>query len=181
MTSRLAALGVLCALNTVAHFVPFERAALAPDDYMYLAHHAAPDFETLVRETAANRHRPVNHAFLIAQAGLVGDSPGSALLLVFASTTVLLAAAYLLCEEVLGGPDRAFVAAAIFCLLPQKAEVYHTAVFANVNLVTAVYVLGLALFVVHARVGRPATLFASVAAYGVAIFWYEVGFFLPLA
>ncbi|MFA5094878.1 MAG: hypothetical protein WC512_06520, partial [Candidatus Omnitrophota bacterium] len=76
--------------------------------------------------------------------------------------------------------SAAFIGAAVFCLLPNKLETYHTLIFLNINLVSILYILSFTLFIIHAGTGRRGALLASVMLYAAGIFWYEVGFFMPL-
>ena len=68
---------LLIALNVVAHFVPFERAALAPDDYAILLKVQALSFPDLVTTALHNPDRPVNQLVLFCQTALTCRSHGS--------------------------------------------------------------------------------------------------------
>jgi hypothetical protein len=159
--------------------MPFERAALAPDDYATLVR-SLPAAEGVASPIKSYADRPLNYAFLSFQAKNIGDNAGLAFILLFLSACALLLAVFILLEKVFGDTSAAFVGAAVFCLLPNKLETYHTLIFLNINLVSLIYVMSFALFIAHAGTGRRGALLASVLLYAAGIFWYEVGFFMPL-
>ncbi|MFA5316111.1 MAG: hypothetical protein WC369_01650 [Dehalococcoidales bacterium] len=176
---RPAAIALLLMMNLTAHFMPFERAALAPDDYATLVR-SLPAAEGAASPVKTYADRPLNYAFLAFQAKNIGDNAGLAFILLFLSACALLLAVFILFEKIFGDTAAAFVGAAVFCLLPNKLETYHTLIFLNINLVSLMYVISLALFISHAGTGRRGVLLASVLLYAAGIFWYEVGFFMPL-
>ncbi|MFA5164086.1 MAG: hypothetical protein WC481_00775 [Candidatus Omnitrophota bacterium] len=176
---RTVAIALLLLINLTAHFMPFERAALAPDDYATLVR-SLPAAEGGASPVKAYADRPLNYAFLAFQAKNIGDNAGLAFILLFLSACALLLAVFMLLERIFGDTAAAFIGAAVFCLLPNKLETYHTLIFLNINLVSLIYVVSFALFIAHAGTGRRGVLLASVLLYAAGIFWYEVGFFMPL-
>jgi len=176
---RPVAIVLLLLMNLTAHFMPFERAALAPDDYATLVR-SLPAAEGGASSVKAYADRPLNYAFLALQARYIGDNAGLAFILLFLSACALLLAVFMLLERIFGDTSAAFIGTAVFCLLPNKLETYHTLIFLNINLVSLIYVMSFALFITHAGTGRRGVLLASVLLYAAGIFWYEVGFFMPL-
>ncbi|GEM_PF-1808008 len=173
------AIALLLLMNITAHFMPFERAALAPDDYATLVR-SLPAAEGTVSPEKTYADRPLNYAFLALQAKFIGDNAGLAFIMLFLSACALLLAVFMLFEKLFGDTSAAFIGAAVFCLLPNKLETYHTLIFLNINIVSLLYVMSFALFIEHAGAGRRGALLASVLLYTAGIFWYEVGFFMPL-
>lgn len=176
---KTVAIALLLLMNVTAHFMPFERAALAPDDYATLVR-SLPAAEGEASPVKAYADRPLNYAFLAFQAKYIGDNAGFAFILLFLSACALLLAVFILLESIFGDTPAAFIGAAVFCLLPNKLETYHTLIFLNINLVSLIYVMSFALFIAHAGTGRRGALLASVLLYAAGIFWYEVGYFMPL-
>ena len=175
------ALLLLAVLNGAAHFLPPERSALAPDDYTYLVRVHGKTLADLPRLVADNPSRPLSEVFLILQTWTVDGNPVRGLLLLCLSSTLLLFVCHLFFVTVLGERRSALVASAVYCLLPQKLESYHTPVFINVNVACTVYLASAFLFFKAVQRSRPALAAASVVLYALGVFWYEVGFFLPLA
>jgi len=167
--------GILILINITAHFLPFERAALAPDDYASLVR--SQDHSASLLDYA---ERPINYLFLRAQSLIIADNTGYGFILLLTSNLFLLICVFLLLNELLRDEVSAFLASVIFCLLPNTLEVYHTAIFANMNFAFSVYVLCLLFYLRYLDSGRIPFLLLSLLLYTVGIFWYEVGFFAPL-
>lgn len=167
-----AALLIIC---VTVHFMPFERAALAPDDYASLVRSQA-GYGSLLDYP----ERPLNYLFLQAQSRLVGDNAGYGFAILLLSSAALLISVFVLLNELLKDAVSAFYAAVIFCLIPNTLEIYHTPIFANMNIVFSLYVAALILYLRYLDNGRPLLLVSSLVLYTVGVFWYEVGYFTPL-
>jgi hypothetical protein len=177
---RIALPAALVVLNGCAHFLPPERASVGPDDYTYLVRFGAAPLADIARLLVTERQRPLQLLALALQARLVGGGPLAAFVLPWLSSTVLLLCVYALLRTLLQKDAAAFLGAAAVGLLPQTVEVYHTAMYFNVNLALSLWLLCAAAFLRFLRGGGAPLLAASLALYAVALFWYEVGFFLPL-
>lgn len=173
------AIAGLVLLNLAAHFMPFERAALAPDDYTSLFSSQRLNMRDIPRAMLKIADRPLNYAVLMLQSKLVGDNAFIAFLLLIISSVLVLIAVYYLFNQLFGDEFTAFITSAIYCLLPNKLELYHTLIFFNMNIAIFLYILCLALFIAFAKNSRIPVLFTSILAYTTGIFWYEVGFFTP--
>lgn len=164
----------LVLVNITAHFLPFERAALGPDDYASI----------VVSERGVSLFtyagRPLNSLFLSLQSAVIGDNAAYGFILLLISSAFLLICVFLLLDNLLRDEIYAFFAGVIFCLLPNTLEIYHTAIFANMNFAISVYILCLLFYLKYLDSGRVFFLGLSLFLYAVGIFWYEVGFFTPL-
>lgn len=178
--SKLLAVTLLIIINIISHFMPFERAALAPDDYVALVQTQDINLANLTSLALKHPDRPLNHIVLMVQSKLVGNNPKIGLLLVVFSSTFVLLAVFILLKELLSDQTTAFLGTVLFCLLPYKLETYHTPIYFNINTVIAVYIVSVILFIYFTKTKKKTLLVTSIAAYTVGIFWYEVGFFLPL-
>jgi hypothetical protein len=177
----LAFAAALLVLNTAAHFLPPERASVGPDDYSYLVRFGSSPVREILHVLSTERQRPLQLLALGLQARLVGGGPLGAFLLPYLSSTFLVLSAFALLRALMQDDAAAFVGAALFNLLPQTVEVYHTAMYFNVNAALSLWLLCAAAFF-RFLVGESVRyLFLAVLLYAVALFWYEVGFFLPLA
>jgi hypothetical protein len=157
-----------------AHFLPFERAALAPDDYASLVRSFGPG-----SGAAAYDERPLNRLFLTAQSAAAGDNANRGFALLLLSDALLVVSVYMLLDKLLKDPALSFLASAFFCVTPNTLEIYQSAIYANVAVVSAVYVLCLYLFLKYIDGGNRWLLVFSAALYAAGIFWYETGFFTP--
>lgn len=175
-----AALG---AVNLLAHFLPFERAARSLDDLgcfvtlKYLTGMSLPEF--LIKEMAVSPNRPLGVVMYLLQM-VAGDSPLRAVATVFVASSLLTVAIYVLLRELLQDASMALLGSLIYLLLPNKLELYYTLDYASLNLYHTAYVASFICFVVFARTAKVRFLIGSIAAYTVGIFSYELGFFLPL-
>jgi len=167
--------GILVLISITAHFLPFERASLAPDDYASLVR--SQDQSVSILNYA---ERPVNYFFLRVQSILIGDNANYGFILLLASSLFLLICVFMLLNELLRDEVSAFLSGVVFCLLANTLEIYHTAIFANMNFAFSVYVLCLLFYLWYLDSGRITLLLLSLLFYATGIFWYEVGFFTPL-
>lgn len=180
MKHGLTVLILLLLINLAAHFIPFERNALSPDDYTYLVDYGRLAPANTLANTFKVSDRPLNYLFLVLQGKFISDNHQAALIFVFLSSVLLLFAAYYLFLQIFNDRFSAFFAALLFCLFPNKLETYHTLIFLNINLAIAIFILSMAFFMKFLRSQKKAYLVASSLGYLAGIFWYEVGFFLPL-
>lgn len=174
-------IAALLLLNLCAHFIPLERAGYQPDDYFHVAlgrgfalAHSAPaiDFESL--------DRPLNKALTLFSSRVFGLDTAYQAPLVLAGSSLLLVTVYLFLAELLDDRRAALVASGLYCLLPNKLELYGTKMYALYNGFLALYVLSVWLYLRVLRTGGRRLLIASVAAYAAAIASHEIGFLLPL-
>ena len=169
---------ILMILNLCAHFLPFERKSLAPDSYsaiVSLKDH--PPAGSLLQYLLSDPKRPVTNSLLNLMSKLTGDNPIPSLWLVFLTSAGVLIAAYFLFMLLLADDFMAFIAAIIFCLLPNKLESFHNSIAFNINAAFVIYILALIFFIAWIKKGKAWLLLASFISYTLGIFWYEVGFF----
>lgn len=169
----------LLGVNVLAHFLPFERAALAPDDFAILASVRGLPLGELVARALRNPDRPLNWLVLFLQERLTGLNAVLGLWLVFVSSSVLVLSVYGLLRVLLRDRGLAILGATGYLLLPNKLELFHTPIAVNMNLAFALYVWSFIGFIRFCEQGRRGWLVGSLLAYLLAIAWYEVGFFLP--
>lgn len=170
---------LLLLFHTTAHYLPFERAALAPDDYALLVAMGAGPASDWREAPRHDRGRPLNWAFLRLQAHVVGDNPSAGLALLFGVSLLSLLAAGSLFQALFGDRRLTLLASVLFVALPHGTEIHHTAIYANVHVALAAYMGSLALLVGFVRSGSRGRLALGLVLYGVGVFWYEVGFFAP--
>lgn len=170
---------LLIIINIVAHFMPFERASLAPDDYSNLISSKYISVSQIPFKMPQFPDRPLNYAFLMFQHKLIGDNSTGGLLLVLLSSTAVLLAAFFLLRALLDD-FSAFIGSVVFCLLPNKLAIYHSSIFVNINTAIFVYTLSLLFFIKYVKGSNGIYFIISLFTYLVGIFWYEVGFFTPI-
>ena len=122
---------------------------------------------------------PLNRLFLMAQSAAAGDNANAGFALLLLSDALLVISVYMLLDKLLKDPSLSFLASAFFCVMPNTLEIYQSAIYANIAVVSAVYVLCLYLFLKYIDGGNAWLLVFSAALYTAGIFWYETGFFTP--
>lgn len=167
-------------LNLAAHFLPFERSAFAPDDYAFLSHAKGMSVKDIVMEAPKYTNRPLLYLFGFLQEKAVALNPKIGVALVFLSTTILSVLIFILMLALFKDGFLALLGIFFYLLLPNKADLYHTLIYVTLNAVYIVYSLSFVLFVYFIKYKKRILLFFSILLYAVAIFWYEVGFFLPI-
>ena len=184
MKAALRHTAVLVLVNLLAHFLPFERAmGRSHDDLAFyvtllgLNGMSIPAF--LIKEMAVP-DRPLQVCVYLLQL-IVGRHDVMVVTMVFLTSSLLTCAVYLLLRQLLEHPSLAFLGALVYLVLPNKLELYHTLDYANQNMVYTVYVASFFLFIIFTNTARARWLWCSLCAYTIAIFWYELGFFLPFA
>ena len=154
---------ILMILNLCAHFLPFERKSLAPDSYsaiVSLKDH--PPAGSLLQYLLSDPKRPVTNSLLNLMSKLTGDNPIPSLWLVFLTSAGVLIAAYFLFMLLLADDFMAFIAAIIFCLLPNKLESFHNSIAFNINAAFVIYILALIFFIAWIKKGKAWLLLASL-------------------
>ena len=171
---------LLAGINLLAHFIPFERSCLSLDSLarwaQLMAHGPSIAWTKLTTVTT----RPILSFMHYPLLWVAGEDPFLGALLVYLSSTLLVWTVYLLLRHLLGSPEWAFLCALFYLLLPNKEQLTHTLDFTDLNLAVTVYVVSFLLFVLFVQRGRPLLLGLSLLAYATGLFWYEMGFFLPI-
>ncbi len=177
-TSFLIILLILC--NILFHFIPFERASLAPDDYASFNKNKSASVSNIPK-IILSPDRPLNYLVLFLQNKIADGSTSINFFLLLFSSTLIVFGVFWLLKLLYVDNFTAFIGTLIFILLPTKLETYHTSIYFNINLVTAIYLWSIIFFIKYANYTRRVIyLLLSLFFYTVGIFWYEVGFFAPL-
>ena len=167
----------LILIHGIAHFIPFERAALSLDD---LCRAVASEWSLrfFLTEMRSSLDYPliIFHNLIVMTAG---NDPFLRVFYVFLSSSLVTAALYCLLKELLGDSRSAFLGTLFYNLLPNKLTLYHTLEYTYIHLALALYLLSFLLFILFLKKERPSFLWGAVACYSVAVFWYLLGFFLP--
>tara|TARA_B100000315_G_scaffold187830_1_gene177496 strand:- start:15 stop:1571 length:1557 start_codon:yes stop_codon:yes gene_type:complete len=163
-------------ITTLAHFVPFERASLAPDDYAFLL----MEKEGL-GHFLTSPHRPLQYLWAETQNIFIGDNSQLGLFFVYLSSTITILLCYWLISLFTKDKVTIFLITLVYSVLFIKLEIYQYPGNVHVNLSTSIYILSLIFFLIFIRSYQNAYLAMSISSYSIAVFWYEVGFFIPIA
>ena len=167
---------LLVLITTLAHFIPFERDSLSPDDYAFLL----MEKEGL-GHFLTSPHRPLQFLWAEIQNAFIGDNANLGLWLVYLSSTLTVLLCYWFVSLFTKDKVTIFLITVIYSVLFIKLEIYHYPINIHVNLSTSIYLLSLIFFIISMSSNKKSHSFLSISFYSVAIFWYEVGFFIPVA
>tara|TARA_B100000029_G_scaffold332070_1_gene324290 strand:- start:1439 stop:2992 length:1554 start_codon:yes stop_codon:yes gene_type:complete len=162
-------------ISFLAHFFIFERYSVGPDDYEFF----------LMKEEGwrfflIHPDRPFQYIWFQLQNSLVGIDGFRGLLLIFFSSSLTILASFLFLRVLTKNNSLSFLLSLIYVLLIHKLEVFHYPVNAHVNLSSSLYIFSLYFFIRYFDNFTNLNLYLSIIFYSFGLFWYEVGFFLPL-
>lgn len=174
---------VLC-LQFWSRYLPSPGTVLVADDWANLARssfHAS--YSEAARDGLQDSNRPFSMMAVNVVFRLFGDKALYWTLLSLAANSLLVFAILKMAFELTGRRWVAATTGAIFALLPNLTETYHfsTQVVNEVSCALVFYAVSGWTWVAHVRRGGAWRLALSVLAYGVALFSYEAGIFLPAA
>ena len=173
-------LAVLYTLNLAAHFMPFERGSLAPDDYVLYRWTRNADFQNPLEIFTRFPDRPLDYLILDMQSRIVGDISFYGLLFVLVISLLEVTAVFILFYILFECLDLAFMGTFIYSLIPNKLEMFHAPVYAQNSIFLTLYILSFAFFIFFVRKERLKFLIISLLCYLFAIFSYEAGYLLPV-
>ena len=179
-TGIILILSLLLLVNLAAHFLPFERASLGNDDYALSVKAIGLTTSEIFRLSIRQPDRPFAFILLMNQEKFLRDNPSAGILLVLFFTSMVLISVFFLLKVLFGGPLLAAIGSIVFCLIPNKLEIYHIPVYTPNSAAHFFYILSLVFMAYYAKKESRLFLFASILAYSAGLFFYEMGFFLPL-
>ena len=163
-------------INIVAHFLPFERSALSPDDYSLLFREKTNLLNFLTRPD-----RPLAYIWIEFQSMIVGDNSQIGFILTFTSSLLTIFASYIFFFLIFKDKKLSFILTIIYSLIFNKLEIFHTPMMTHINIATLGYMVSFIFFLLYFKKRNLLIIIFSYIFYCIGVFWYEVGFFLPLA
>jgi hypothetical protein len=186
-TCRLGWAVVLCALllQFWSRYLPSPWAVLVADDWSNLARSSlvyASHFDA-IRGGLQDTPRPLSMVAVNLGYRIFGAHALFWTLLSLAANSLLLLAIMKMALELTGRRWIAATTGVVFALLPNLTETYHwsTQVLNEVSCALVPYALSGWMWVAYLRRGGAWRLAVSALAYGVGLFSYEAGIFLPVA
>ena len=73
-----------------------------------------------------------------------------------------------------------FLITSLYLLLPYKLEIYHSSIFAWINIIDAMYIFSIIFFILFLKTGQKKYFLISFLVYAICILSRESGFFIPL-
>lgn len=156
-----------------SHFIPFNRASLSPDDYalINMPMHGFKNF-------FLHSDRPILYMWLELQYSLLKNNSILYFYLLIISSYLVSILTFML-FNIFFENIKSFVITIIYLVLVYKVEMYQNSIMIHINIATSLYLISLILLLKSKK--NNFNYFYSILFYSVAIFWYEIGFFIPFS
>jgi len=173
---------LLSLLHIFFHYFFFERAALAPDDYANIINLKNNIFlkSNLLDYFLRFNDRPISNFVIVSIHNLFNENTFYYFIALVSSSLLVLISIFILINIIIQDLKLAFILTILYDLLPNKFETFHSSIFININLVTLFYVITIIFFFLFYFNKNIVFLFFSYLFYLFSVFWYEVGFFIPI-
>jgi|TARA_B100001964_G_scaffold9085_1_gene9703 hypothetical protein len=157
-----------------SHFLPFERLSLSPDD-SYLINNSYQGFNNFY----IFPDRPLLYLWLEFQYSFLGFKAVNYLIFLFIINFINIIVVYIF-YNIFFDKKISFLITVIYILLFTKLEIFHNSIMIHIIIVSTLYLLTLYLLLKFIDNNYYSIYFISIVLYSICIFWYEIGFFLPL-
>lgn len=174
-----APVGVLVLINLLAHFLPFERATLGGDDIQYLLIPSEKRVEYVHNHLTTALRRPLEISYTLLH-WWAGENPLRWIWPTFLASSLLSVSVYFLFRQLLNHSGLALLCGAFFVLLPNKEQIYYHLADTHLAAVHALTAASTAFFLGYLKNGRSGWWVGSWVCYAITVFWYELGFLLPV-
>lgn len=164
---------LLFCIVIISHFIPLERISLAPD-YYSLSSKNYNGFKNFI----IYPDRPLLYFWLDLQYFFLKDIKLLYLILLIASNIFNIFCVYLF-YTIFFSKNTSLLITIINILLFIKLEIYHNSIMIHVCIVTSLYILSLFFLIKYINTHKKLHVILSLILFIIAIFWYEIGFFLP--
>ena len=171
---------ILLLTHILAHYFTFERISYGADTFSdYLRYLSSKDLK-IIDYFIISPDRPINFIFLHFQNLILFDNDTLSLISLIISTFLIVISSYIIIFQITKSREFAFLCAIIYDLIPIKSEIFHNIVFLNINFVTCIYLISIISFLQYLHTRNKLYSFISLILYSLAIFWYEIGYFIPI-
>ena len=166
---------IIFAFNLLIHFLPFFRFSISSDDFAQLEK-SYIGLSNILLFT----ERPLQYLFIEIQNYFVGNNPALGSILIFFSNILIVFFVYYIFYYLLDErKDLSFILSIFYALYFSKVEIFHYPIYLHINIVTSIYLLSILSFILFMSKQLKSYYILSILSYFIAIFWYEIGFFLP--
>ncbi len=165
---------VIVIITIIAHFIPFERASLAPDDYAFYKH-----YNLWIKNFIYYPDRPLQFLWYEIQNLFINENTSIAFSYLIIANIIFSIICFCFINFFFN-KQTSFLIIIINILLFNKLEIYHNAIMIHILIVSTLYLISLFLLINYLNNKNKNYLILSLIIYTISIFWYEIGFFLPL-
>ncbi len=162
--------------NFLIHFFPFFRFSISSDDFAQLEK-SYIGLSNILLFT----ERPIQYLFIELQNFIVGNNPTLGSILIFLSNILIVYLVYFIFYFLLDKKkELCFLLSIFYSLYFSKVEIFHYPIFLHINIVTSIYLFSILSFILYLSKDIRIYYIFSLFSYLIGIFWYEIGFFLPV-
>lgn len=165
---------ILFGINILGHFIPFERAIISPDTFTFIGDRKFGLSNFLLRPD-----RPLEYIIHEFEHYIFGYNFSFYFYYLLFSVLVLTSTIYLF-FNLFFTPKISFLLVILYILLPFKTEIYHSSIYAWINIVDSMYIASLGLFILYTKQKLKVFFILSIFLYSFAILSRESGFFIPI-
>lgn len=166
-------LALLFVINILTHYIPFERIIISPDTFTFIGDKKYGLLNFLLRPD-----RPLEYIIHELEHFLLGYNFHLYFYYLLFSVFILTSTAYFF-FSLLFNYKISFILTLIYIILPSKIEIYHSSIYAWINIVDSMYIASLAFFILFTQKKLKIYLVCSFFLYAFAILSRESGFFIP--
>ena len=167
---------VIYFFNLIIHFIPFIRYSVSSDDYAQLE-------KTVIglKNFLIYPERPILYLYMEFQNWLIGENYIAGSFYVFFSNLIIVSLVFYIFDYFINNKKISLFLTLSYSLYFSKVEIFHYPTFVHVNLVSSLYLLSILNFLYFIKYKHLTNYIISFVSYSFAIFWYEIGYLLPLS
>ena len=148
---------------------------MGPDDYSLLAYDRGG-----ISYFLRFPERPIEFFWLDFQKYIIGDNSFIGLILLIISTFLLNILVFFFLFLLFKDLEKSFLISIIYSVFFSKLDIFHTPINIHIITVSSIYITSLIFFQLFLIKNRNIYIIISLFFYIFGIFWYEIGFFLPI-
>ena len=167
---------VIYFFNLIIHFIPFTRYSVSSDDYAQLE-------KTIIglKNFLFYPERPILYLYMEFQNWLIGANYIAGSFYVFFSNLLIVSLVFYIFDYFTNNKKISLFLTLLYSLYFSKVEIFHYPTFVHVNIVSSLYLLSILNFLYFIKYKHFKNYIVSFISYSFAIFWYEIGYLLPLS
>tara|TARA_B100000963_G_scaffold343408_1_gene345200 strand:+ start:6944 stop:8365 length:1422 start_codon:yes stop_codon:yes gene_type:complete len=124
--------------------------------------------------------RPILYFYMEFQNWLIGENYIAGSFYVFFSNLIIVSIVFYIFEYFINNKKISLFLTLLYSLYFSKVEIFHYPTFVHVNLVSSLYLLSILNFLYFIKYKHFKNYIISFVSYSFAIFWYEIGYLLPI-
>ncbi len=161
--------------NIIFHFIPFERSIISPDTFSFFSNEKLGILNFLY-----NPDRPIEFIIHELEYYFLNYNFNYHFYYLIFSTIFLNVIIYFFFENFFK-KDQSLLLSLLFSILPFKIEIYHSSIYAWINIIESIYILSILLFIKYTKNKVNLFYIISIFLFFISVLGRESGIFLPIA